>query len=74
MSWSKHIEEAIRTFKDCQESKPTQKREPLITNPLPIRLWERVAANICELNKQNFLVVVDYFSRYTEIAYLKDVR
>ncbi|KAK9523110.1 hypothetical protein VZT92_019532 [Zoarces viviparus] len=70
---SKHIQDAVSTCKDCQESKPIQKREPLITTPLPSCPWKRVAADICELNKQNLLVVVDYFSRYIEIAYLNDM-
>ena len=69
----KDIQKIVSTCKHCQESRPTQKREPLITTPLPSHTCERVAADICELNKHNYLVVVGYFSRYIEIAYLKDM-
>lgn len=33
----------------------------------------KIAADICEVNKRNYLVVVDYFSRFINIAYLPDM-
>ncbi len=44
-----------------------------MTTPLPNRPWERVAADICEVDKRNYLVVIDYFSRYIQLAYLPDM-
>lgn len=70
---STEIKQMVSTCTHCQESRPSQKREPLLTTLLPSRPWERVAADICELNKQNYLVVVDYFSRYIELAHLKNM-
>ncbi len=72
-SISKHIQETVSTCSVCQAIKHTQRREPLICTPLPSRPWEKVAADICQWKKENFLVVVDYFSRYIEIAHLTNI-
>src|SRR4029434_630538 len=43
---------------------------PLITTPLPARPWQRLAADIFQWGKGHYLVVIDYFSRYIEVANL----
>lgn len=37
---------------------------------LPMRPFEKVGIDICEYRKQHFLVLVDYYSRYIDIARL----
>ncbi|XP_065902585.1 uncharacterized protein [Dysidea avara] len=45
-------------------------REPLMSTPLPKHPWERVAADVLQLNSSTYLLVVDYFSRYPEVIKL----
>ncbi len=70
---SKYIQQLVNNYKDCLESRPTQRKEPLLTTPLPDRPWEINGADICEVNKQHYLIVVDYFSRYINITHLQDL-
>ncbi|RXN36190.1 Transposon Ty3-G Gag-Pol poly [Labeo rohita] len=75
--WWPGISKEIQVFTEnctyCQTQKPAQRREPLMTTPLPEAPWVRIAADICEVGKRNYLVVVDYFSRFIDIAYLPDM-
>ncbi len=52
----------------CQDSQ--QKTEQLMPTPLPARPWQQVAADIFHWEGGHYLVVVDYFSRYIEVANL----
>ena len=44
--------------------------EPAIPSELPDRPWQKVAADLFELKNQHNLLVIDYFSRYAEVAKL----
>lgn len=66
---SKQIEEMVKNCRTCAREQPDH-AEPLQTTPLPDRPWQRAAADICEVKGHTFLVVVDYYSRYIEMARL----
>ena len=42
----------------------------MIPTELPDRPWQKLAADLFELKGQTFLLVVDYFLRYVEVAKL----
>lgn len=67
---SNDLERVVKSCEFCQVHRPKQCREPLRTTVMPDRPWQKVAADLCELKGRHFLVVVDYFSRFIEIAYL----
>ena len=48
-----------------------QRAEPLIPTPFPECPWQMIGTDICRLDNLNYLIVVDYFSRYIEVAAMK---
>ncbi|CAL9705072.1 unnamed protein product [Knipowitschia caucasica] len=70
---SNEITQLITTCRFCIENKPSQRHEPLLTTPLPQGPWQRIAADLCEFEKQNYLIVTDYYSRDIEIANLSNI-
>ena len=67
---SDEISTTVENSSHCQIGRSTQRSEPVVTAPLPDRAWSRLAADLCELKGKKYLVVIDYYSRYLEIAHL----
>jgi hypothetical protein len=67
---SKDIHDLISSCEVCQAKRPTQRQEPLLPTPLPGRPWESLGADLCEISGKQYLVLVDYYSRWIESRYL----
>ena len=65
----KTLKERISNCPACCQHKSVQV-EPLIPTKMPNRPWERVATDLFEWQKSQYLIVVDYYSRYIEVAKL----
>ncbi|PFX34153.1 Transposon Tf2-9 polyprotein [Stylophora pistillata] len=57
-------------FGTCQQHQRSNQREPLIPQEVPERAWATVAADIFYYKGKDYLLVVDYFSKYPEVARL----
>ena len=68
---STDIENTVGECEICQSMRASQQKEPLIPHELPIRPWQKLAADIMTISSVDYLVVVDYFSKYPEIAKLE---
>ncbi|XP_064653081.1 uncharacterized protein K02A2.6-like [Lineus longissimus] len=55
----------------CQEQRSTQKHEPLIVTPHPKYPWEKIAMDLCTVKSEKYLALMDYYSKYIEIAHMR---
>ena len=63
-----NIEKTVKSCELCQSAQSVNRGEPLICSILPQHAWEKVGVDLFDWNNKNFLVVVDYYSKYIEIA------
>lgn len=60
---TKDIREVVRGCGVCEEHRKKH-REPLLLTALPERPWWRLATDLFQKDGRNYLVLVDYYSRY----------
>ena len=68
------VEQMMACCDVCGCYRHQQRKEPLISTPLPQLPWERVAADLFELQGDHYLLVVDYYSRFPEVRKLSSMR
>jgi len=64
---SREIQDLVQQCRTCtlhRDNKP----EPLIATPLPDRQWQIVATDLFQMKGMAYLIVIDYYSRYVEVA------
>jgi hypothetical protein len=72
-SMDKEAERLCRACFECQLVSSPSKPEPIVSTRLPDKPWDHLA---CDLlgplpNGQSILVIVDYYSRFFEVAFLR---
>ena len=63
------IQETVRKCSVCAKLH-TPSKEPLIPSVLPERPWQKLGSDLFELQGKNYLLIVDYFSRFVEVIKL----
>nr|XP_040578314.1 uncharacterized protein K02A2.6-like [Lepeophtheirus salmonis] len=66
----KNIEELIENCRRCQANRKNH-LEPLMPTKLPQRPWQCIATDVYEVNGKQYIVLVDYYSRWIEVASLQ---
>ena len=63
---TQQLKDFIQQCPECARDYQPNK-EPLIPSTLPDYPWQQVAADLFQLKGSEYLVIVDYFSRYPEV-------
>ena len=66
---STQLKHLIDNCHQCLKNR-TAIAQPLIPSTLPALPWQKVGTDLFEWKKSNYLLIVDYYSRYIEVARL----
>ena len=64
------IEQAVKKCPVCNKHSKGNQKEPMIPHEIPNRPWEKLGANYFTFAGKDYLLVVDYFSKYPEVVHM----
>ena len=70
--WPRISEELTQLIADCEEccKNQRQRAQPLTPSKLPLLPWQKIGTDLFEWNHKIYLLIIDYYSRYIEVAHL----
>lgn len=70
---NKEIEDLILNCSTCLRFQKSNPKEPLMPKEVPFGPWEVLGTDLFYFQGRDFLIVIDYFSKFVEIAELKEL-
>ncbi len=67
---NKDIENLIAKCDTCQKYQPNQNQEPTLHHNIPPTPWWKLGSDLYHINNKDYLIIVDYFSKYPIVAQL----
>ncbi|VDI12787.1 Hypothetical predicted protein [Mytilus galloprovincialis] len=64
------IEDKVKACGLCAQHQSLNAKEPMLMPEIPERPWSKVATDLFEYQKQHYLLVVDYYSKWPEVMKL----
>ena len=71
-SMGNDIEQVVAKCSVCIKYHKSQRKEPMIPHDIIDGPWKKIAIDIMTFHGQDFLVLVDYYSKYPEFTQLPD--
>jgi transposase InsO family protein len=71
---TKEIADMIQQCDICLTRRNSNTKEPMKSHPIPDQPWQEIATDIFTLDGTDYLITVDYYSRYFEIDRLTDTK
>lgn len=69
---TKDIRQMVKECDICSKFQPNQEKLPALQPDLPTHPWEQLGTDIFEFKDQQYLIIVDYFSRFPVIRLLQN--
>ncbi len=68
---SQQVYDLVVNCRECAKLKGNPHPEPLLPTAWPLYPWQKVATDLFEFQGSQYILVVDYFSRYIEVSKLR---
>ncbi|XP_063635188.1 uncharacterized protein K02A2.6-like [Cydia splendana] len=68
------LQDYLSNCQACLTYKKQNSKEPLISHEIPKKPWRKVGVDIFHLANRSYILVVDYFSKFIEIAKLQSLQ
>lgn len=65
------IQDTVSQCSICNQRQKSNAKEPMNPHEIPVRPWQKVATDLFSWSNKEYLVTVDYYSRYFEIDELQ---
>ena len=70
LGMNQQIADVVSKCNTCNMYRNSQAKKPLKSHELPERPWQKIAADLFELDKKEYVVMVDYYSKFFEVSHL----
>ena len=70
LNMAKDLRDTVNNCDPCQTLRPANRKEPLLQHKMGEKPWEKIGMDLFEIENRSYLVMVDYFSNFTEVDYL----
>ena len=70
---NQQIEDMVKSCETCLENQRKQSKEPMMASEIPTYPFQTVGTDLFYWNGQDFVLLVDYYSRYWEIERLHNI-
>ncbi|XP_028411133.1 uncharacterized protein K02A2.6-like [Dendronephthya gigantea] len=68
------IEEMVSKCPTCNENRNSNIKQPLTPHEIPDRPWAKIGVDLFEFKNTNYLLCVDYYSKFPEVAKLPSLK
>ena len=62
------IRDKVASCEICKEFRNKQAKQPIKAHEIPERPWQILGTDLFELDRQHYLVLVDYYSKFFEVS------
>lgn len=69
---SQDIEKFVLSCNSCEKYRQSNSKEPLMSHDVPSLPFYKIGMDICTYSRKDYLVIVDYYSKWIEVKYLND--